>query len=85
MKLSKSNFIVLILILTLIGLAPLSLSSFGFVTIAQSSETRRLEDNIASLKDKIKNSTSKDPKDIQKLYKLENELQKKIYLKQNSK
>lgn len=56
---------------------------FGFTSVAQSDDFRRLEDNINSLKSKIRESTTKDPKDIQKLYKLENELEKKQYLQKN--
>lgn len=50
---------------------------------AQGDDFRRLEDSIANLKAKIRTSNAKDPKDIQKLYKLENELEKKIYLQKN--
>ncbi len=56
---------------------------FGAYSWAQADDFRRLEDNISSLKSKIRQSTTKDPKDIQKLYKLENELEKKQYLQKN--
>lgn len=53
-------------------------------TSAQGDDVSRLQDNISSLKSKIRSASTKDPKDIQKLYKLENELQKKQYLRKNS-
>jgi hypothetical protein len=71
MKAFKIVFTVLVSILV-------SVSSF-----AQGDDFRRLEDNITALKAKIRTSNAKDPKDIQKLYKLENELEKKIYLQKN--
>lgn len=52
--------------------------------VSSADEFRRLEDNISSLKEKIRTSSTKDPKDIQRLYRLENELEKKMYLKKNS-
>lgn len=52
---------------------------------AQSDDVRRLKENIATLKSKIRTSNAKDPKDIQRLYRLENELEKKQYLRKNNK
>lgn len=56
----------------------------SFTVQAQSDDVSRLKDNIATLKSKIRTSNAKDPKDIQRLYKLENELEKKQYLRKNT-
>lgn len=61
--------------------ALVAVSSFSLAS--HSEDFRRLEDNISSLKSKIRASQAKDPKDIQKLYRLENELEKKMYLQKN--
>ncbi len=57
--------------------------SFSTISFAQADDVRRLQSNISSLKSKIRESQAKDPKDIQRLYKLENELEKKMYLQKN--
>lgn len=95
MKSSKSKFVVQnlmsrarrlsfnsapLLILVMAATSLLALSSY-----AQSDDVGRLKDNIATLKSKIRTSNAKDPKDIQRLYKLENELEKKQYLRKNTK
>ncbi len=59
-----------------IGLVSLSLN-------AQSEDQRRLQNDITSLKAKIRSSNTKDPKDIQRLGRLENELQKQRFLNKN--
>lgn len=59
-------------------------SLLAFSSHAQSDDVSRLKDNIATLKSKIRTSNAKDPKDIQRLYKLENELEKKQYLRKNT-
>ena len=57
---------------------------FSMSASAQGDDVSRLQDSISNLKSKIRSASTKDPKDIQKLYKLENELQKKQYLRKNS-
>ncbi len=66
-----------------LALAFLAAMTFAFTLKAQNDDFRRLEDSIANLKSKIRTSTNKDPKDIQKLSKLENELEKKQYLQKH--
>lgn len=63
----------------------ISFSLSFFINSTYADEHKRLEENIVSLKEKIRNSNTKDPKDIQRLYRLENELEKKLYLKKNNK
>lgn len=74
LNLKKSGYVILSLVFCL-----------GFVLLvapkkSQAEDNKGLEDNIASLKAKIRNSETKNPRDIEKLYKFENELEKKRYL-----
>lgn len=55
----------------------------GWISNSFAEDFKTLENNISNLRSKIKSSPSKNQNDIQKLYKLENELQKKQYLQKN--